>query len=90
MAETDTIVRSRIDPTIKSEASKILRSMGLTLSDGIRLFLHQIVAQKELPFSIKVPNFVTIKAMEDADRGEGEVTTIEQISEDWDAAICER
>lgn len=84
-----TIVRSRIDPMIKSEASKVLRSMGLTLSDGIRLFLHQIVAQKELPFSIKSPNTITIKAMELADKDEVEQTTIDQISKDWDIA-CEQ
>jgi DNA-damage-inducible protein J len=57
--DTNTIVRSRIDPAVKNEASKILRSMGLTLSDGIRLFLHQIIVQKELPFSVKTPNSVT-------------------------------
>ena len=89
MSDTNTVVRSRIDPMVKNEASKILRSMGLTLSDGIRLFLHQIVAQKKLPFSVKTPNSVTIQAMESADREEGEQTTIEQISKDWDAS-CER
>ncbi len=86
MPDTNTIVRSRIDPVVKNEASKILRSMGLTLSDGIRLFLHQIIVQKELPFSVKTPNSVTIKAMESADRDETEPTTVEQISRDWDAA----
>lgn len=89
MSDTNTVVRSRIDPMVKNEASKILRSMGLTLSDGIRLFLHQTVAQKKLPFSVKTPNSVTIQAMESADREEGEQATIEQISKDWDAA-CER
>ncbi len=86
MPDTNTIVRSRIDPAVKNEASKILRSMGLTLSDGIRLFLHQIIVQKELPFSVKTPNSVTIKAMESADRDETEPTTVEQISIDWDTA----
>ena len=86
MPDTNTIVCSRIDPMVKNEASKILRSMGLTLSDGIRLFLHQIIVQKELPFSVKTPNSVTIKAMESADRDEAEITTIKKIYRDWDAA----
>lgn len=86
MSETNTVIRSRIDPEVKNEASKILRSMGLTLSEGIRLFLHQIIAQKKLPFSVETPNAITVKAMKSADRGEGEPTTIEQISKDWDAA----
>ncbi len=86
MAETNTIVRSRIDSTVKNEASQILHSMGLTLSDGIRLFLYQIIAQKKLPFLVTAPNNITVKAMEAVDRGEGETTSIEQISDEWDAA----
>jgi DNA-damage-inducible protein J len=89
MSETNTVIRSRIDPEVKNEASKILRSMGLTLSEGIRLFLYQIIAQKKLPFSVKTPNTVTIKAMESADNEEVEPTTIEQISKDWDT-VCEQ
>ena len=53
MAES--VVRSRIDPVVKNEANQILKSMGLTLSDGIRLFLYQVIAQKALPFEIKSP-----------------------------------
>jgi len=60
--------------------------MGLTLSEGIRLFLHQIIAQKKLPFFVETPNAITVKAMKSSDKGEGEPTTIEQISKDWDAA----
>jgi len=86
MPETNTIVRSRIDPGVKNKASKILHSMGLTLSEGIRLFLHQIIVQKKLPFSVETPNTITVKAMKSADKEEGEPTTIEQISKDWDAA----
>ncbi len=89
MPDNNAIVCSRIDPMVKNEASKILRSMGLTLSDEIRLFLHEIIVQKELPFSAKTPNSVTIKAMESADRDEAETTTIEKISRDWDAD-CEQ
>jgi len=87
MSETNTVIRSRIDPEVKNEASKILRSMGLTLSEGIRLFLYQIIAQKKLPFFVKTPNTVTIKAMESADNEEVEPTTIEQISNDLYAYI---
>ena len=33
----DSVIRSRIDPAIKEEASHLLRKMGLSMSDAIRL-----------------------------------------------------
>jgi len=67
----DSIVRSRIDPLVKDEANQILKSMGMTLSDGIRLFLYQVIANKALPFVIKSPNKVTREAMTAAGNGQG-------------------
>jgi DNA-damage-inducible protein J len=36
------------------------------LSDAIRLFLRQVVAQEGLPFEVKIPNATTRAAMQDA------------------------
>ena len=49
MAKTE-IVRARIDAQVKEEASRILEQMGLTPSDGIRMFLTSVAKKKELPF----------------------------------------
>lgn len=86
----DCIIRSRIDPKVKSEANRVFHEMGLTMSDAIRLFLYRVIAEKGLPFPVKIPNAETIAAMEAADRGEGEPTTIEQITRDWHKAAGER
>ena len=81
----DSIVRSRIDPVIKDEANRILKSMGLTLSDGIRLFLYQVIANKALPFIIKSPNKVTREAMIAARKGEGlERVSLKELSDEWE------
>lgn len=85
---TDPVIRSRIDPALKAEANRILRSMGLTMSEAIRLFLHQVVAEKGLPFPVKAPNAETIAAMEAADRGKHTPTSLEQIARDWDEACA--
>lgn len=61
-----TDVRSRIEPEIKDRASTVLAQCGLTLSDAIRLFLRQVVAQQGLPFEIRTPNAQTIAAMSEA------------------------
>lgn len=61
-----TDVRSRIEPEIKERATEVLASCGLNLSDAIRLFLRQVVAQEGLPFEIKSPNTTTLAAMKEA------------------------
>ena len=62
-------IRSRIEPDLKENATRVLASCGLNVSDAVRLFLRQVVAQNGLPFEIKAPNDVTRAAMEEADSG---------------------
>ena len=50
----DTVIRSRIDASLKIEAQSLLDGMGLSMSEAIRLFLHQVVAEKGLPFPVKL------------------------------------
>jgi len=61
-----TEVRSRIEPDVKENATKVLADCGLDLSGAIRLFLRQVVAQQGLPFEVRVPNATTTAAMEEA------------------------
>jgi DNA-damage-inducible protein J len=61
-----TDVRSRIEPELKDRASSVLAECGLNLSDAIRLFLRQVVAQQGLPFEVRTPNAVTVAAMKEA------------------------
>ncbi|MBA4357877.1 MAG: type II toxin-antitoxin system antitoxin, RelB/DinJ family, partial [Desulfovibrio sp.] len=49
----------------------VLKSMGLTPSDAIRLFLHRVVDKKALPFPIEAPNAATRAALRDAEDGRG-------------------
>lgn len=82
---TDCVIRSRVDPLIKAKADKLFKHMGLTLSEAIRLFLYQSVAEKRIPFNIGIPNTITRMALEEADRGEKtSPTSLEQLSKAWD------
>jgi DNA-damage-inducible protein J len=67
-----TMVHVRIDQKVKDKAAKTLATMGLSVSDAVRLLLVRVAAEKALPFDVRVPNATTIKAMQAADRGEGE------------------
>ena len=82
----DSVVRSRIDPVVKMEADRILREMGITLSDGIRLFLFQVIAENALPFKVKTPNKQTIAAMEAARKGKVETVTLGALKSNWKKA----
>lgn len=65
MAAT-TMVHVRVDENLKAQATETLASMGLTVSDAIRVFLTRIVADKELPFALKAPNATSRVAIAEA------------------------
>ena len=62
-----TMVHVRVDDQVKAQATETLAAMGLTISDAVRLFLMRVVADKQMPFAIKVPNQETRAAMAEAD-----------------------
>lgn len=66
---TNTVVRARIDEHIKEEASAVLATMGLTVSDAFRIMLTRVAHDKALPFEPLIPNEKTIQAMKEARRG---------------------
>jgi DNA-damage-inducible protein J len=64
---TTTMVHVRVNEEIKTQATETLAAMGLSISDAVRVFLTRVVADKQLPFALKVPNAETLKAMTEAD-----------------------
>lgn len=85
----NTTVQLRISPELKNEAEEIFNAMGLKTSEAIRLFLQQTVNCGGLPFTphAKIPNEATIKAMREAERGEGKVfSSVEELFAEWDDA----
>ena len=63
------LIQTRIDQTTKDEAAAVLASIGLTVSDAVRLMLTRVAREKALPFEILVPNETTIAAMREARGG---------------------
>ena len=63
------VVRARIDEHIKEEATIVLASMWLTVSDAFRIMLTRVACEKALPFEPLVPNAETIEAMKEARKG---------------------
>ena len=66
MATQTSMLRVRIDDKIKTQATEALASMGLSMSDAVRLFLHRVVVDQAFPLELKVPNAETSAAMQEA------------------------
>ena len=64
---TTAMIHVRVNEEIKAQATETLASMGLTVSDAVRVFLMRVVADKQMPFAIKAPNAETRAAMAEAD-----------------------
>jgi len=60
------ILRVRVDEQVKDQATEILASMGLSVSDAIRIFLAKVVEDQEMPFAIKIPNAASRAAIAEA------------------------
>ena len=76
----NTVVRARIDQATKDEATIILDTIGLTVSDAFRLMMQRIVTEKRLPFDPLVPNATTLAAIDDANRGDlDSVDSVEEL-----------
>ncbi len=79
------LVQTRINSAVKAEASAVLATMGLTVSDAVRIMLTRVAHDKALPFEPLRPNAETIAAMEAARRGEMETVTLAELQALLDA-----
>jgi DNA-damage-inducible protein J len=49
----DAVVRARIDPGLKEQASRVLEAMGITVSEVLREVLVRVANDKALPFPVR-------------------------------------
>ena len=80
----------KIDPELKKESQELFESLGLSLSAAVNIFLRQSVREQAIPFRVgnPLPNYETIKAIEDARNGIGlskGFTSVSELMEDLDA-----
>lgn len=68
MAKTE-MIRARIEPILKQDVENIFKKLGLTTTEAISLFYHQVKFWKGLPFDVRLPNKTTIQTFKDTDSG---------------------
>ena len=59
-------INARVKPALKRDAEAILASLGVTTTEAVTMFLHQIVLTRGLPFPVRVPNAATAAAIAEA------------------------
>jgi DNA-damage-inducible protein J len=78
------MISARIDPELKHGAERVFRELGLTATQAITLFYRQVELERGLPFAIRVPNVVTVEALEEARTRQGleSFNTLDDLFED--------
>ncbi|MDR2895961.1 MAG: type II toxin-antitoxin system RelB/DinJ family antitoxin [Propionibacteriaceae bacterium] len=85
MITVDTVVRARLDSDTKQRATAVLKSIGLNVSDLIRLTLTRVAAEGRVPFALEVPNSQTRAALDELDAGQGRsFSTVADLMKDLD------
>jgi len=69
------MIRSRMEPALKKQVETILHKLGLSITDAIGLFYHQIKLRQGLPFDITLPNAKTLKTFKKTDQGKELIQT---------------
>ena len=68
-------ISTRIKSDLKSEVEEVFQKLGLSTTEAIVLFFHQVRLHKGLPFEVKIPleveipNETTLKTFRDTDAG---------------------
>ena len=86
MPASTAMVHVRVDEQVKVQATETLAAMGLSVSDAVRVFLMRVIADKQIPFTITVPNAETRSAIAEADqisrKHRGRFATGEELFDD--------
>ena len=80
------VVHARIEPQTKREAEAVLRKLGITPTEAIRIFYRQISLHGGLPFTVKIPNERTTTTLERSRRGEDieEFASLNEMLDSWE------
>ena len=49
------VITTRVDPTLKANAEKVLAQLGMTTAQAITMFLKQVELNRGLPFTPRLP-----------------------------------
>lgn len=68
---TNALVQTRIDGKIKAEAAAVLSTLGLTISDAVRILLTKVAREHTFPLEVSPPNADSLAAINELEAGKG-------------------
>lgn len=80
------VVHARIEPRTKKKAEGVLRKLGMSPTEAIRLFYRQICLRGGLPFPILIPNELTRETLDKSEKGQGiqSFDSLDEMFESWE------
>ena len=80
------VIHARIEPGTKRSAEGVLRRLGISPTEAIRIFYRQITLRKGLPFAVHVPNALTASTLKKSHKGEDieAFDSLEKMFETWE------
>lgn len=77
-------IRARVEPQLKVQAEHVLDELGITPTQAVTMLYKKVVREQTFPFSLKIPNKVTQKTLEDSDQGKGIIAcaSVEEMFKD--------
>ena len=80
------IIHARVEPRTKKMAESVLKKLGMSPTEAIRLFYTQICLRQGLPFPVLVPNELTEQTLEKSRNNECVTTfdTLDDMFETWE------
>ncbi len=67
----DSQVQIRLNKELKEKATILFNQLGMSLSEAVRTFLTQAVAEQGMPFKAHIPNNTTIDSFKELENGGG-------------------
>jgi len=76
----------RLDADKLLEAKEILKHLGLNFTDAVNIFTNMVVANKGLPFEVKIPTKILKKSINELENKDGKkFKNIDELFEDLDS-----
>jgi len=80
------VIHARIEPHTKNKAEVVLKRLGMSPTEAIRLFYTQICLRSGLPFQVHIPNKTTRSTLAASRNGENVDTfcSLDKMFENWE------
>ena len=74
------VVHARVEAQTKKQAERVLRKLGMTPSEAIRLYYTQVALHGGIPFPVRIPNNRTRETLRKSGKGQ-EIKSFDTLDE---------